>query len=279
MKKYFGFIFLLFIVFFGCDSTSVLEPEIDQVVVQAFLYANEPVTDIKLTRTLALGSEDSLAPPINDAVVYLDRNGTRYDSIASAGDSGYYHYPGTDLVVENGDVFQIVVSYFGKLASGTTEVPSSPTNVSISSTTLPIPTEMTFPPDPNKINASVTVSWDSIPGALFYVTVDNIEVNPQEIDTFGGGFRPPGGGMKGGPQRFISAPGSSNEYQVNRFMVTHYGNHLVRVYRVNQEYADLYISRQQDSRDLNEPLSNIQNGLGVFSAFNSNSVTFTARAE
>ena len=273
MKKYFGFIFLLVIVFFGCDSHSVLEPEIDQVVVQAFLYANEPVVDIKLTRTLALGSEDSLAPSINDAVVYLNRNGTRYDLVATTGDSGYYHYPGTDLVVENGDIFNIFVSYFGKLASGSTEVPTSPTNVSISETTLPIPTEMTFPPDPDQFNASVTVSWDSIPGALFYVTVDNIEANPLEIENEFGGFR----GRR--PQRFISAPGSSNEYQVSRFMITHYGNHLVRVYRVNQEYADLYISRQQDSRDLNEPLSNIQNGLGVFSAFNSNSVTFTVRSE
>jgi len=279
MKKYFGFFFLIVILFFGCESSSVLEPEIDQVVVQAFLYANEPVTDIKLTQTLALGSEDSLAPPINDAVVYLERNGTRYDLVASAGDSGYYHYPGTDLVVENGDVFQIVVSYFGKFATAITEVPSSPTNISISAATLPIPAQMTFPPDPDQMNTSATVTWDSIPGALFYVTVDNIEANPQEIDTFGGGFRPPGGGTKGAPQRFISAPGSSNEYQVNRFMITHYGEHLVRVYRVNQEYVDLYISRQQDSRDLNEPLTNIENGLGVFSAFNSSSVTFRAYAE
>ena len=32
-------------------------------------------------------------------------------------------------------------------------------------------------------------------------------------------------------------------------------------------------NRTQDSRDLNEPPSNIRNGLGVFSAFNSLSVT------
>lgn len=58
--------------------------------------------------------------------------------------------------------------------------------------------------------------------------------------------------------------------------ITHYGLHRVRVYRVNQEYADLYDTRQQDSRDLNEPLTNIVNGLGIFSAFNSNEIYFTA---
>ena len=38
--------------------------------------------------------------------------------------------------------------------------------------------------------------------------------------------------------------------------------------------ADLYESREQDSRDLNEPLTNISNGLGVFSAFNSQTALF-----
>ena len=41
------------------------------------------------------------------------------------------------------------------------------------------------------------------------------------------------------------------------------------MYRVNREYADLYNNRVQDSRDLNEPPSNISGGLGIFSAFNS----------
>jgi hypothetical protein len=36
---------------------------------------------------------------------------------------------------------------------------------------------------------------------------------------------------------------------------------------VNQEYADLYENRQQDSRNLTEPLSNVNNGLGIFTAF------------
>jgi hypothetical protein len=51
------------------------------------------------------------------------------------------------------------------------------------------------------------------------------------------------------------------------------------VYRINQEYADLYRTRQQDSRDLNEPLSNVVNGLGVFSAFNGVSSMLVVRRQ
>jgi hypothetical protein len=70
-----------------------------------------------------------------------------------------------------------------------------------------------------------------------------------------------------------------DSYSINHRIIIHYGRHQVKLYRINQEYADLYMSRQQDSRDLNEPLTNIQNGLGVFSAFNSEIVYFDAVAE
>jgi len=42
-----------------------------------------------------------------------------------------------------------------------------------------------------------------------------------------------------------------------------------RVYKVNQEYADLFVFGTQDSRNLNEPLTNIKNGLGIFAGFSS----------
>ncbi|MEM6800841.1 MAG: hypothetical protein AAF696_05525, partial [Bacteroidota bacterium] len=53
-----------------------------------------------------------------------------------------------------------------------------------------------------------------------------------------------------------------------------FGQYSVKVYHINQEYADLYENREQDSRDLNEPPSNITNALGVFSAFNSQETFF-----
>jgi hypothetical protein len=53
-----------------------------------------------------------------------------------------------------------------------------------------------------------------------------------------------------------------------------YGRHRAKIYRVNQEYADLYESREQDSRNLNEPLTNVKNGLGVFTAVTCDSIFF-----
>lgn len=255
-------VFLGLFIAAGCTDDSPLAPEADQVVIQGYLYAGEPVTDIQITSTLPLGSQDTLAPPINDAEVYLIKNGQRYNLQPSSGDSGYYHYEGSDLSVEVGDVFEINVSYYGTIASGETGVPPAPASVSISSNTLYIPESISpFDFEFDSTKHQLDVTWDPESSALFYVTIENIEPDPEPIERYG--F------MRGGPGRFISAPTSSNEYRIMFMSVTHYGRHRVKVYRVNQEYADLYISRLQDSRDLNEPLTNIVNGLGVFSAFNS----------
>lgn len=272
-RFFFSLFFLSFIVLTGCSSQSPLEPDYEQVVIRAYLYSGEPVNDIQVTSTLPLGSQDSLAPPINDAEVTLVKNGVQYKLLPSAGDSGYYHYTGTDLSIEPGDEFQIQVSYFGRVATGTTIVPTAPQNVKLSADVLTI-SASSFPVHPGGLDSMsrVDVSWDQEADALYYVTIENVAENPEPIESFTN-FRGKG------PQRFISVPRSTNEFQISRFNVTHYGEHIVKVYRVNQEYADLYISRQQDSRDLNEPLSNIRNGLGVFSAFSSVSRVFYVKKE
>ena len=100
--------------------------------------------------------------------------------------------------------------------------------------------------------------------------MDNVEIDPQQIDTGIPFFQ---------NRRFISQPISRDNYIISFMNVTHLGRHYVKVYRVNQEYADLYGTSSQSSRDLNEPLTNIKNGLGIFSAFNSDSVFFDARYE
>ena len=259
----------------GCTKESPLSAGSDLVVVRAYLFAGEPVTDIQITGTLPLGSEETEAPPINDAQVWMIKDGRQYDLTLSPGDSGYYYYAGSDLIVEQGDVFEINVAHNDQVATGKTVVPRPPEELALSSTVLYIPTEMTFPFDPAADSAStITVSWKYDSTSLFYAVVENVEENPDSIDSFGG-FR----GGPGGLRRFMSTPTSQNEYRIQRFSLSYYGKHTVRIYRVNQEYADLYGSRLQDSRDLNEPLTNIENGLGVFSAFNSVKAEFTVVQE
>ena len=268
-------IFLL-TLYFGCTKDSVFDPELDLVVIRAYLYANQPVTDVQITGTLSLGSEEASPPPINDAAVWLMKGGQRYDLQSSGGDSGYYHYPGGDLTVNVGDVFEIFVDYLGREATGTTVVPEAPKNVVISGNKLYVPQLASMQDMWNfafdSTRHQLTMRWEEDPSSLFFVSIENLESNPDSVEVFGRA-------MMSRMRRFISAPMSFNEYTVRFQTVSYYGQHRIYVYLVNQEYTDLYTSRQQDSRDLNEPLTNIKNGLGVFSAFNSVSFEFQVEKE
>jgi hypothetical protein len=246
------------------------------VVVRGFLYAGEAVTDIQLTQTIALGSEETTVPPINEAAVTLIKNNVRYNLVASAGDSGYYHYPGTDLVVAPGDQFTLEAEYGSVTATAETSVPFPPDSVVASTEQIAVSSTLPQPGSAPGADSSqsLVITWKRDASPLFYVVVENLDANPDTIGTFGGG---PGGNPGG--RRTTSQPQSTNRYSIRGRDLSYYGHYVARIYRVNQEYADLYQSRTQDSRDLNEPLTNIINGLGVFSAFASKDIYFTVVAE
>ena len=161
------------------------------------------------------------------------------------------------------------------IITGETTVPESPAGIVISNDKLIVPDFSNFgfgfgrfSIDTSQVR--ITVNWEANGSDLFFTTLKNSEENSESIES-GMPF------MKG---RFIiSKPTTRNSYVVSFMNVTEYGRHCVKVYRVNQEYADLYYSSSQSSQDLNEPLTNIKNGLGVFSAFSSDSVFFNVSQE
>jgi Domain of unknown function (DUF4249) len=253
----------------GCTDESPLVPEADLVVMRAYLFAGEPVTEIRLTSSLELGSEDSVAPPVVDADVYLTKDGNRYALQPTAGRPGFYSYPGDDLSVEAGDEFTIESQYLGRVATATTDVPSRPVQIGVFPDQMSVQ-QLTAGAGrgmfQNDDTTAVQVTWDNPAGESYYVTLENIENDPDPI------FELPDGFAKFRPLRFVSIPVNSEEYRITRRSVESFGTHLVKVYRVNQEYVDLYLSRNQDPQDLNEPLTNVTGGLGIFTAFNSDSV-------
>ncbi len=260
---------LLFAV--GCDDAPTAAADSDLIVVQAYLYAGEPVSDVRLTYTISLGSSDTTAPPINEAEVLLSRDGANY-ALVPTGIDGYYHYPGADLTVGVNDRFGIEVTFEGQRAVAETSVPPPPVSVAISGEVLTVP-EFTRGRGGGGgggggfLDNSLDVTWDNPEGLLHFVAVESLDLTtesilPDIVRARFGGFR------------FVSEPTSGETYTINAFTLEYLGRHVARVYRVNEEYAALYLGRIQDSRDLNEPPTNIDGGLGVFSAFASDSVFF-----
>jgi Domain of unknown function (DUF4249) len=256
----------------ACSSTAdIAAPYTALPVVRAFLYAGEPVNDVRLTWTTTLAADDSTGTPINDAQVILIRGATRYTLTKAAGDSGYYEYAGSDLVVREGDTFGLEAHVGDLTLTASTIVPVRPGTVTESTDTLKVPdfSTFTFGTRPDFSASTMTLRWAGVSGALYFVTVQNLEADPVAIADTTGQFR-------FGPRRMVFAPTPADTFAINGLALSYLGNHLARVYRVNEEYAQLYATRQQDSRDLNEPSTNVHGGLGVFSAFASDTTRFVA---
>ena len=267
LNKYMILLFTI-IISFGCEENISTEIDKDIVVVQGFIYADQPVTDISITEVLPLGSEDTLAPPITNAEVFISKGNDKFLLISDEEHEGFYFYPGNDLLISSGDELSLEVNINDEKILSETTVPPKPTNLELNSDILLIPEFVIgFPPDLEYY--SIILTWDNFDNSYYYVIIENIEDDAEPIEVGSGKF----------VSRFVSKPSISNEYRVSFRTVTHFGKHLMVLYRVNQEYVDLYESRNQDSRNLNEPLTNIENGLGVFSAFASDSVYFYAIKE
>ena len=166
------------------------------------------------------------------------------------------------LKIESGNKYFIEILQGEDVISAETTVPQTPDSMKLSPSLIEIDPDLT-PWEMRQTGiADIEVTWANPDGDYFYVLVENIEYDPEDIEF---GFS----GFKGGRNfRFLSQPFITDTYIIRVFLsVQQYGTHRVRLYSVNQEYADLYENREQDSRNLTEPLSNVENGLGIFTAF------------
>ncbi len=244
----------------ACNTPTSL-PYHEQLVVNAYLFAGQPVSDIALTGTVPLSSPDTIGPPISDALVSLTKRGVRYTLSADPSRAGFYRYTGTDLTVAVGDTFDLTVIRGGDTATSQAVVPPPPTGLALSRTRLALDSTG-FRGD----TGVVVVRWSNPHMDYFYAVVTPLDTSAGAIPTPGGGTLVGGG--------FTFPPTQADSTVIARPQLHYYGRQRVDLYRVPPAYAALYIARQQDSRDLNEPPTNIHGGLGIFGAFAGDSAFF-----
>jgi len=246
----------------GCENIEMSSEGDIKLVLNAYLYEDEPVTHVRLSESLPFTSPDSIFPLISDAGISIQWQDGRFP-LLSSDSAGFYHCPDTNLRIISGDKYMIEIIRGEDILTAETTVPQKPDSMKLSAIRIEIDPGMS-PWEMRQAGiADIEVTWSNPNGEYFYVLVENIEEDPEDIDFGFSGF-----GGKFQNFRFLSRPFITNTYIIRVFLsVQQYGTHRVKLFRVNQEYADLYENREQDSRNLTEPLSNVNNGLGIFTAF------------
>lgn len=259
----------------GCGELE--RPNTNQFVVEGFVTADFQVNDIKIKETVGLADE-VIDIPIDDALVRLatpERDVLLdYNPLTQK-----YEDTSGEFLIEVGQTLDIEIVLDGTVASSTSTVPEKPTGLSLSKTELIVPTLGFNFGLREQIadlfeNETSTLSWNGQAGRSYFVVIENLEETiepllpsqiPEESLELLSSFR------------FISEPSEATSFEIISIALETYGMHMAKVYSVNEEYVELFNSDTQDSRDLNEPPSNIQNGLGIFSAFAVDSLEFVVR--
>ncbi|MBT4069156.1 MAG: DUF4249 family protein [Candidatus Marinimicrobia bacterium] len=265
----------------SCEDDLTPVPLENLIVVRGYLYAGQPVNDVILASTLALDDESESPLPLDSAEVILKR-GTEsfvlkpvysYDTTETDTIFGItYAYPDSDLVVAEGDTFTLEINYDGQQLSAETIVPAQPDSFTTNLDTLYVPN---FDRNRDYIrwifadSNIVRLNWDNSNDEYHYLLMDNVEEDPQPLEK----TLPPRW------RRFISQPFIDTTYTMFASTITHFGRHDIVLFHVQEDYVLLYQSSGQDSRDLNEPFSNINGGLGMFTAFNSDTVSIVLLPE
>ena len=273
MKKY-----MLFVITGSLLSCGELErPNTNQFVVEGFVTADFFANDIKVKETVGLADE-VIDIPIEDAMVRLS-TGEQQVLLDYNPQTQKYEDTSRELLVEVGQSLEIEIVVEGTVASSSSSVPEKPTNLNLTKTELIVPPlgfnfglreqiEDLFE------NETSTFSWEGQPGRSYFVV---IETREEELEPLLPSGIPEESLELLSSFRFISEPSEATSFEIISIALETYGEHVAKVYSVNEEYVELFNSDTQDSRDLNEPPSNVLNGLGIFSAFAVDSLEFVVR--
>lgn len=258
----------------ACEEIPEFDTQETIPVVEAFLFANEPIDDIAVKQVIPFDSTDQEEVFISGLEIEIDWKGRTFMLEPVPGLPGRYHYPNDDLQVITGDAYEIQFDFADQPVSGSTTVPAPPQGVALGKTRIRMPQiEELF--DLRELaqneDLRVLLEWDNPESDYHFIVIENIESNPEPIDL---------NNVLNFNFEFTSQPTQSDFFTLTPFVhYTQFGTHRIIVYRVNEEYALLYESLEQDSRDLNEPFSNMDNGVGIFSAFASDTVYLEVRKE
>ncbi len=247
-------------------------------VVEGFIVAGEPVNNIKVKGISPITSEEVTSEPLTSAQVEIGTTGNVFPLNFNAG-TGLYEYLEADLNISIGGEYSLEVQVGDRTATATTMVPPAPTGLSLPDSILEIPqlrlsfsladqiTDLFF-------EERITLTWDEKPGQSFYVVIEQQDdvvdpILPEDI--------PSAAVELLSSFRFISEPSEEGRFDIIGVALTNYGRHVAKVFTVNQEYVDLFENLEQDSRDLNEPPSNVINANGIFTSFAVDSLEFIVR--
>lgn len=271
----FFIITLLILTIWACNKDDLAFNESVTPVVSGYLYAGEPIDSLRVVASSKYGG-DTLLSTLDDLEIFVS-DGTSNFNLISLGNGYYAHH--TEMV-EAGKSYSLSFSLQGQTISSETFVPEF--NSAVLTDTLLYREQIVSGGfggfNPGEVEENIQVTWDNSEGNYYFVEIENVESEPEYINTFLQDLFQ-GGELPGRP--LIRSEPQIVDFHVidNRRDIQQFGRHRVIVYRLNAEYAALYETIGNSSLSIQAAPTNIINGLGIFTGISTDTLYFTVEKQ
>lgn len=230
-------------VLFSCQNSAITVADANQVVVNAFIKEGDTIK-MDISRQFVFNTSDSIFEPISDLAITI-ADGTTQETLISDG-KGKYH---SSIIAQVGKQYYLSFVYNNKLISSACSVPGRPNNLTQSAY------QLIHNSTDRDLNTSVTLKWDNPDSTYYMLNIYCTEstLNPIYYST-------------DGRSRSID-PFVSDSLVLSDRNFSYYGRHRVVLYHVNKEFYELYKRYSSNAEKLTNPPTNITNGLGIFTAY------------
>lgn len=247
-----GIFILLLLLLCGCEDFAQADP--DQAVVEGFLHANR-TAEIKVNRQLVFsGGDTTFSQPLSMLHITFVNESTGKSETLVETEAGVYC--SQQLIAEE-NTYTLSFEYAGKNVRAQTTVPSHVTGFEADGNAL-LHTER-FSEDTLRY---VNYRWENEYNDFHLMQITHMEswVKPIYNTAYTPSFT------------ITSSPTQDTTFQVNSRGFHYYGRHYMILYKLNQEYVDLYYENSSNSQHLTNPPTNIQNGFGIFTGMSSDTL-------
>lgn len=266
MKKIFFYIIIISGIFSSCTDDESTTDIAQNVIIEGFLHANQPITDLKLMNVISYYDTLTTDNRITDANVTIEVDGNAY-AMTSVGD-GTYELPNHTVTSEK--TYKISLDYYGQTIEAETTIPTALSGVSLSDSIITLE-RINFssgPPTPSNFNQPpLEIAWNDDGTSYYFVHIENTS---DEIDWVNSNRIPEEEALFS----FTSTPEITDLYTIDSRQLVQFGTYRVVVYKVNLEYAQMLSEQSNDSFSLTEPFTNVTNGRGIFTGMSSDTIYF-----
>lgn len=271
MRKISNALAISIVLITSCAKTSLeTETSLNIPVVQSFLSpGNEAI--VRLTTAVPYTTDTTTVANsnISGIDVYLTAKDETYLLTEMSDSAGYYSDQSGTLVISENESCQLEFQYNGTQVSSSTIVPLKPQNFEGSETTIEVEriTETggvgAGPPDMTEIE----LSWSDENNEFYLIYIQYLE---DEYDTINEVIDIEDASELA---NFSSSPMQDNLYTIRSMQFMFFGEYRIVLCRITEDYAQLYETLSQSSLEgLAEPPTNVVNGKGIFTGFNSDTL-------